>query len=124
MAHAADRAGPGSFTITLRETPPPPPPAPAGPLSAPQVLTLRLAPRRKKTVSWQDGTVDNEFLNRRSSKKCCIFHKEKPFDEDSSDDDDEHADDCDHAKGKRECDGSQCPGSADCSLVDGCTSSH
>jgi protein phosphatase 1 regulatory subunit 11 len=30
--------------------------------------------------------VDNESLGRKSSKKCCIFHKEVPFDEDCSDD--------------------------------------
>ncbi|KAK9059501.1 hypothetical protein SSX86_020204 [Deinandra increscens subsp. villosa] len=58
-------------------------------------LTLTLNPRRKK-VTWKDGTVDNEFLQRKSSKKCCIFHKEKPFDEDSSDDEDFHDHDHDH----------------------------
>lgn len=46
----------------------------------------------KKKVSWKEGTVDNEFMNKKSSKKCCIFHKEKPFDEDDSD----AEDDCDH----------------------------
>ncbi|KAL1542835.1 protein phosphatase 1 regulatory subunit INH3-like [Salvia divinorum] len=51
------------------------------------VLKLKLP---KKKVSWKEGTVDNEFMNKKSSKKCCIFHKEKPFDEDGSDDE------CDH----------------------------
>ncbi|KAG6390274.1 hypothetical protein SASPL_148006 [Salvia splendens] len=51
------------------------------------VLKLKLP---KKKVSWKEGTVDNEFMNKKSSKKCCIFHKEKPFDEDDSDAD------CDH----------------------------
>lgn len=46
----------------------------------------------KKKVSWKEGTVDNEFMNKKSSKKCCIFHKEKPFDEDDSDSEGE----CDH----------------------------
>ncbi|KAI5072035.1 hypothetical protein GOP47_0012141 [Adiantum capillus-veneris] len=122
MAQAVDRAGTGSATITLQETPPSPPPATVVAPSAPQVLTLRLAPRRKKTVSWQDGTVDNEFLNRRSSKKCCIFHKEKPFDEDSSDAEDEHDDDCAHAKGKEACDDSQNPGGAEGPSFTDCTS--
>ncbi|XP_044498466.1 protein phosphatase 1 regulatory subunit INH3-like [Mangifera indica] len=49
-----------------------------------QTLVLRLK-RRKKKVSWKEGTVDNEFMQKKSSKKCCIFHKEKPFDEDVSD---------------------------------------
>lgn len=53
----------------------------------PEVLFLPLN-RKKKKVSWKDGTVDNEFMQKKSSKKCCIFHKEKPFDEDDSDEDD------------------------------------
>ncbi|GLT50692.1 hypothetical protein SLA2020_241600 [Shorea laevis] len=52
-----------------------------------ETLVLQLRPRKKK-VTWKEGTVDNEFMNKKSSKKCCIFHKEKPFDEDDSDDDD------------------------------------
>ncbi|KAK4433622.1 Type 1 phosphatases regulator ypi1 [Sesamum alatum] len=56
-------------------------------------LVLKLK-RPKKKVSWKEGTVDNEFMNKKSSKKCCIFHKEKPFDEDDSDL--EGDDDCDH----------------------------
>ncbi|XP_047977720.1 protein phosphatase 1 regulatory subunit INH3-like [Salvia hispanica] len=55
------------------------------------VLKLKLP---KKKVSWKEGTVDNEFMNKKSSKKCCIFHKEKPFDEDGSDDE------CDHDCGR------------------------
>ncbi|XVE68793.1 hypothetical protein DITRI_Ditri09bG0098800 [Diplodiscus trichospermus] len=51
-----------------------------------ETLVLELRPRRKK-VTWKEGTVDNEFMNKKSSKICCIFHKEKPFDEDDSDDD-------------------------------------
>jgi hypothetical protein len=31
-------------------------------------VTLRLAPRKKKKVSWQGDTVDNENLNKKSSK--------------------------------------------------------
>ncbi|KAE8714750.1 Stabilizer of iron transporter SufD / Polynucleotidyl transferase isoform 1 [Hibiscus syriacus] len=46
---------------------------------------LKLRPRKKK-VTWKEGTVDNEFMNKKSSKICCIYHKEKPFDEDDSDD--------------------------------------
>ncbi|XP_078434919.1 inhibitor-3 [Wolffia australiana] len=54
----------------------------------PETVLLRLS-RPKKKVTWKEGTVDNEFLGRKSSKKCCIFHKEKPFDECSSDDEDD-----------------------------------
>ncbi|KAI4367450.1 hypothetical protein MLD38_023187 [Melastoma candidum] len=45
--------------------------------------------RNRKKVSWKEGTVDNEFMQRKSSKKCCVFHKEKPFDEDISSDEEE-----------------------------------
>ena len=56
-------------------------------------------------VSWQfffssligrDETVqDNEGLGRKSSKRCCIFHKQRPFGEsstESSDDSDSSSD--------------------------------
>uniref|UniRef100_A0A6N2NA12 Uncharacterized protein n=1 Tax=Salix viminalis TaxID=40686 RepID=A0A6N2NA12_SALVM len=64
-----------------------------------QTLTLRLN-RPKKRVSWKEGTVDNEFMQKKSSKICCIFHKEKPFDEDDSDDDD-----CNHDHHEHKSDG-------------------
>ncbi|KAG9441105.1 hypothetical protein H6P81_016959 [Aristolochia fimbriata] len=82
-----------------------------------QTLTLRLSRRPKKKVSWKEGTVDNEFLQRKSSKKCCIFHKQKPFDEDDSDDDDDHSnskkskpDGHDHCEKTSDCgeDGASC----------------
>ncbi|KAE8782578.1 type 1 phosphatases regulator YPI1 [Hordeum vulgare] len=38
-----------------------------------------------KKVSLKEGTFNNEFLVRKSSKKCCIFHKEMPYKEDCSD---------------------------------------
>lgn len=69
---------PASATTTILENPT---------QQQPQTLTLRLN-RPKKKVSWKEGTVDNEFMQKKSSKICCIFHKEKPFDEDDSDDDD------------------------------------
>ncbi|EOA28033.1 hypothetical protein CARUB_v10024209mg [Capsella rubella] len=52
-------------------------------------LVLRLN-RKKKKVSWKDGTVDNEFMQKKSSKKCCIFHKQKPFDEDDSEEEEDN----------------------------------
>ncbi|KAG8378428.1 hypothetical protein BUALT_Bualt08G0136300 [Buddleja alternifolia] len=57
-------------------------------------LVLKLK-RPKKKVTWKEGTVDNEFMNKKSSKKCCIFHKEKPFDEDDSDAEGDCDCDCD-----------------------------
>ncbi|GAQ88349.1 protein phosphatase 1 regulatory subunit 11 [Klebsormidium nitens] len=61
-------------------------------------VTLRLAPRRKKKVSWKGDTIDNEHLNKKSSKKCCIFQKQKAFDESSSDDNSDH--ECEHHQHK------------------------
>ncbi|BDA48383.1 probable type 1 phosphatases regulator YPI1 [Coccomyxa sp. Obi] len=53
-----------------------------------EIVTLRLTPRRKKkAVKWSEDVVDNEFLNKKSSKKCCIFHKQRPFGEWSDDED-------------------------------------
>lgn len=81
----------GSVTVTIDPSPSsssssaPPASAPA-PAPAPESVVLRLKRRAKKKVSWKEGTVDNEGLGRKSSKKCCIFHKEVPFDEDCSDD--------------------------------------
>eukprot|EP00899_Mesostigma_viride_P023027 jgi/Mesvir1/3909/Mv19852-RA.1 len=49
------------------------------------VLTLRPRRRVKKSVSWTQDTVDNEGLGKKSSKKCCIYHKPRAFGESSSD---------------------------------------
>uniref|UniRef100_A0A5K0UYF9 Protein phosphatase 1 regulatory subunit 11 n=1 Tax=Nymphaea colorata TaxID=210225 RepID=A0A5K0UYF9_9MAGN len=85
MARSSLRAvGSGATTIILEENP-----SPSTLPQQPQTLVLRLN-RRPKKVSWKEGTVDNEFLQRKSSKKCCIFHKQKPFDEDTSDEEEEN----------------------------------
>lgn len=52
-----------------------------------QVLILRLHDR--PNITWTDDTVDNEHLGRKSSKRCCIFHKVKKFAESDSDESDE-----------------------------------
>jgi hypothetical protein len=46
---------------------------------------VRLVLKKKKKVVWAEGTVDNENLNKKSSKKCCIYHKPRVFGESSSD---------------------------------------
>ena len=62
-----------------------------------QPLLLRLAP--PLTVTWDNEVIDNEHLNRRSSKACWIYHKKKKFDvsdtesESESDDSDDSTDD-------------------------------
>ncbi|CAL9206164.1 unnamed protein product [Musa hybrid cultivar] len=87
MARTSSRSTTGTLTLTIEE----PSHSSVVPSSSqqsqpPETLVLRL--KRPKKVSWKEGTVDNEFLNRKSSKKCCIFHKQKPFDEDDSDEED------------------------------------
>ena len=57
--------------------------------------TLKLTkPENKKRVQWDASTVDNEFLNRKSSKCCCIYAKHvevEDRDTSSSDDDDDNS---------------------------------
>ncbi|KAJ2682007.1 hypothetical protein IWW39_006164 [Coemansia spiralis] len=36
-------------------------------------------------VQWAEDTVDNEHLNRKKSKVCCIFRRQRQFDESDSD---------------------------------------
>lgn len=50
---------------------------------------LRLRPskrkqRKKPLVRWTDDTVDNEHMNKKKTKICCIFHPQREFDDGSS----------------------------------------
>ncbi|CAL9177428.1 unnamed protein product [Musa hybrid cultivar] len=88
MARTSAPSTTGTLTLTMEELSPSSSATTSSQRSQPpETLVLRLK-RPKKKVSWKEGTVDNEFLNRKSSKKCCIFHKQKPFDEDDSDEED------------------------------------
>lgn len=40
---------------------------------------------RAPRVTWDPSTIDNEHMNKKSSKICCIFHRKRSWD--SSDDD-------------------------------------
>lgn len=51
-------------------------------------LTLRARP----TVTWDADVEDNEGLGRKSSKRCCIFHKPRAFGESSTDSSDNDSD--------------------------------
>jgi protein phosphatase 1 regulatory subunit 11 len=55
-----------------------------------EVLTLTL--RARPGVSWDEAVVDNEGMGRKSSKRCCIFHKQRPFGESSTDSSDYESD--------------------------------
>lgn len=65
-------------------------------------LKLKLhKPKNDKQVKWKSGTVDNEHMNKKKSKCCCIYEKPRMFGESSDEDDD----DCTgHCRGhKRKC---------------------
>ncbi|CAL8083358.1 unnamed protein product [Orchesella dallaii] len=54
--------------------------------------TVRLVlrkPKNKKKVVWTEETVDNEHMNKRKSKCCCIYKKPHVFGESSSESEDE-----------------------------------
>ncbi len=40
----------------------------------PRIRRLKLI--RRKKVTWTEDTIDNSNLNKKSSKICCIFHRE------------------------------------------------
>ena len=48
-----------------------------------------------RTHDRDEGTVNNEGLGRKSSKRCCIFHKQRPFGESSTDSSDYDSDESD-----------------------------
>mmetsp|Transcript_14307 Transcript_14307/g.40699 ORF Transcript_14307/g.40699 Transcript_14307/m.40699 type:complete len:161 (-) Transcript_14307:53-535(-) len=69
---------------------------------APEVIPLSLAAR--PSVRWDADVVDNEGMGRKSSKRCCIFHKQREFGESSTDSsdvdsDDDHDDEDDNTNG-------------------------
>lgn len=55
-----------------------------------EMLTLTL--RARPTVRWDESVVDNEGMGRKSSKRCCIFHKQRAFGESSTDSSDYDSD--------------------------------
>lgn len=57
----------------------------AGEQQQPEVIPYLL---RVPHVSWDDAVVDNEFLNKKSSKKCCIYKRPRKFDETDSEESD------------------------------------
>eukprot|EP01031_Cornospumella_fuschlensis_P030214 gene30214-36506_t len=55
-----------------------------------KVLVLRLRGRSSSPshVRWAEGTINNEHMGKKSSKRCCIYHKSKKFAESDSDESD------------------------------------
>ncbi len=52
-----------------------------------RVVNLILQPRPSNNVTFDQSVIDNENMNKKSSKKCCIYHKPKEFGESSSESD-------------------------------------
>lgn len=100
MAQANRPGVAGSETLQLHE-----PSTSEHPPQVQTVVTLRLAPRMKKKVSWREDTVDNEHMQKKKSKICCIFHKDDDCDSDDGDDcggkgkgkEEDHHPECNHA---------------------------
>ncbi|KAH8344532.1 hypothetical protein KR084_009805, partial [Drosophila pseudotakahashii] len=75
-------------------------------VATPSLLRLRLAQSEQPTttmpsrrrVGFHAGVIDNEHMNRRKSKCCCIYRRPHPFGESSSSTDDE----CEHCFGHPE----------------------
>jgi protein phosphatase 1 regulatory subunit 11 len=57
----------------------------ATPTESEQPEVLQLTLRAPPSVRWDESIVDNEGLGRKSSKRCCIFHKQRAFGESSTD---------------------------------------
>lgn len=64
-------------------------------------LKLKKPKNNRKQVSWDAETVDNEHLNKKKSKCCCIYTKPRKFGE-ADEDENKHSDDeCDSCMGKK-----------------------
>ncbi|KAF8014001.1 hypothetical protein BT93_I1763 [Corymbia citriodora subsp. variegata] len=114
MTNATTASPSITTTVTIGDRAPPPQPSSSSSSQGNTSLVLRLkrVNDEKKKVTWKEGTVDNEFMQKKSSKKCCIFHKQKPFDEDYSSDEDGDAPDHRHHPHR---DDHRCDGGASCS---------
>lgn len=70
------------------------------PRSAPLNLpsgTLRLRPdtSQRRHIQWADDVIDNEGMGKKSSKVCCIYHKQREFGESSDESSDDSSSDDD-----------------------------
>ena len=84
-------------TTTVAEAPSSSATEPAAP------LVLKLRGKRTRRLRWADDVVDNEDLDRKKSKCCCIFHRQRSFDSDGSGDDgSNHGSDCEEGAAKRQ----------------------
>ncbi|KAK6199561.1 phosphatase inhibitor-domain-containing protein [Scheffersomyces amazonensis] len=87
----------GGETVTQTETHP--------------ILRLRNADKQnqkkqssqtKPAVRWNEDVVDNEHMNKKKSKICCIFHPQREFGEDSGDSSSDSSSDESGDEGRRD----------------------
>ncbi|XP_064615924.1 E3 ubiquitin-protein ligase PPP1R11-like isoform X2 [Liolophura sinensis] len=70
--------------------------------TSPRLVLKLKKPKNDKKVQWSNDTVDNEHMNKKKSKCCCIYEKPKLFGESSSEDEDGDDHDCtSHCRGHR-----------------------
>lgn len=63
-------------------------------------LKLKKPKNNRKQVSWDAHAIDNEHMNKKKSKCCCIYEKPKKFgDPDGADSNDN--DECDSCMGSK-----------------------
>jgi len=63
----------------------------------PAVLKLKLKkPKPSRRVQWTEETIDNEHMNKKKSKCCCIYKKPLNFGESESEDSDSDCEHCSH----------------------------
>ena len=55
-------------------------------------LVLRLAAPEDRRVHFSEDVVDNEHMGKKKSKKCCVFHKRRRFDESDTESEGEDTD--------------------------------
>ncbi len=66
-------------------------------------LTLKNPTKSERKVNWAENTVDNEYLNKKKSKCCCVYEKPRSWNESSSEDENEDKD-CKNCRGHRKAD--------------------
>ncbi|XP_077489478.1 E3 ubiquitin-protein ligase PPP1R11-like [Amblyomma americanum] len=87
-ATAAEVTASGSLTQQLN-------PDQQAPAEKPLKITKKGSKQKiRRTVSWTTDTVDNEHLNRKSSKCCCIYVKPTKFGDDEPDDEEGDCENC------------------------------
>ncbi|OXA38914.1 E3 ubiquitin-protein ligase PPP1R11 [Folsomia candida] len=89
LTTSSSHASTSNSTLTLTETEPPRLHEPA-----PSVRLVLKKPKNSKKVNWTTETVDNEHMDKRKSKCCCIYKKPHVFGESSSESEEDECENC------------------------------